>query len=44
MSIETQKVILEILTNYIGEEEGADQVNPDAKLEEPGINSMAASI
>ena len=44
MSKETHKVILEILANYIGEEAGADQVNPDAKLEEPGIDSMAASI
>ena len=41
MSKETQKVILEILSNYIGEEAGADQVNPDAKLEELGIDSMA---
>jgi acyl carrier protein len=38
---ETQKVILEILSKYIDEEAFADQVIPDAKLEELGIDSMA---
>ena len=40
MSQDTQNVILEILTNYIGEETSVDQVIPDAKLEELGIVSM----
>jgi hypothetical protein len=44
MSIETQKVILEILTNFIGKKASVDLSIPDAKLEEPGINSIAASI
>ena len=39
-----KNLVRETVTNFIGEKVIADQAIPDAKIEEPGINSMAASI